>query len=477
MHMRNSGRIVDFRWRNDSEDFLECDSMNWQDIQDRQLSVQDEYQAFELFENTKLKTQAKEIKLQKLKAESDRNYLENMKNFLEIDDHDLEPGERPNLYPDLRVRRDCTGYDPCLRFMEENILDMAMKFEQENDNPNQKPKKMTQRTVKFKSTQIYQNEAQKAKIRDINLMSRILDIDPENFALQSEDPSEVLNVDFDETQTINDVARNTLLQADEGRIDLRRIFEPDRIEQDHFTINHEFEDIRPDIPIGSYYTTLMLLESTQVNFFGESNQYLRSIVPRVLERCTDQEIYDYFVFLIEKSRTIQYSEQRQQYITLVTSYIVGTLDFSTEIHKSYFKQILKFSARIFKSRNVAVVRLALRIYAMTIACKEMQWGFIPTENNFLEDLMNELFQALPDSFDDDNYDFEIDSDELDLSLFVKDLDPIDFLKEECYICMQKMKNGRPTLVLKCDHSFHQGCVLPWLKNHHWCPTCRRNFSE
>ncbi|KAJ3486857.1 hypothetical protein NLG97_g6535 [Lecanicillium saksenae] len=43
---------------------------------------------------------------------------------------------------------------------------------------------------------------------------------------------------------------------------------------------------------------------------------------------------------------------------------------------------------------------------------------------------------------------------------------------ECSICIDGMKEGETILSLPCRHSFHDECVVMWLKEHNTCPICR-----
>ena len=37
--------------------------------------------------------------------------------------------------------------------------------------------------------------------------------------------------------------------------------------------------------------------------------------------------------------------------------------------------------------------------------------------------------------------------------------------------LEKMEN-RVIIEMPCEHTFHQECILPWLKEHNSCPKCR-----
>ncbi|CAN7128285.1 unnamed protein product [Brassica rapa subsp. narinosa] len=42
----------------------------------------------------------------------------------------------------------------------------------------------------------------------------------------------------------------------------------------------------------------------------------------------------------------------------------------------------------------------------------------------------------------------------------------------CAICLEDLLVGSAASTLPCQHHFHTGCILEWLKNSRFCPTCR-----
>lgn len=43
---------------------------------------------------------------------------------------------------------------------------------------------------------------------------------------------------------------------------------------------------------------------------------------------------------------------------------------------------------------------------------------------------------------------------------------------QCVICQEDFQVGQEALQIPCRHIFHTDCIVPWLKEHNTCPTCR-----
>ena len=52
---------------------------------------------------------------------------------------------------------------------------------------------------------------------------------------------------------------------------------------------------------------------------------------------------------------------------------------------------------------------------------------------------------------------------------------------ECAICQENIEEKQNFVRLRCsetvNHMFHKECIMPWLKDHSSCPTCRSDLSE
>lgn len=49
---------------------------------------------------------------------------------------------------------------------------------------------------------------------------------------------------------------------------------------------------------------------------------------------------------------------------------------------------------------------------------------------------------------------------------------------ECPVCCEEFKQTQGAVCrrLPCDHIFHEGCILPWLREHNSCPYCRHRLE-
>ena len=51
----------------------------------------------------------------------------------------------------------------------------------------------------------------------------------------------------------------------------------------------------------------------------------------------------------------------------------------------------------------------------------------------------------------------------------------------CAICQENIEEKQNFVRLRCsetvNHMFHKECIMPWLKDHSSCPTCRSDLSN
>ncbi len=43
---------------------------------------------------------------------------------------------------------------------------------------------------------------------------------------------------------------------------------------------------------------------------------------------------------------------------------------------------------------------------------------------------------------------------------------------ECSVCKDEFEDREELVLMPCKHLFHGACLVPWLKMHNSCPTCR-----
>jgi len=47
---------------------------------------------------------------------------------------------------------------------------------------------------------------------------------------------------------------------------------------------------------------------------------------------------------------------------------------------------------------------------------------------------------------------------------------------DCAVCLEQYTTGEQVTQLPCKHAFHESCVMPWLKIHSTCPSCRNQLQ-
>jgi len=62
--------------------------------------------------------------------------------------------------------------------------------------------------------------------------------------------------------------------------------------------------------------------------------------------------------------------------------------------------------------------------------------------------------------------------------FIRNLPAKEAGKEsDCYICLDKCKEGKDSCQLSCSHAFCRECLTNWLKEHDSCPVCRIKLDQ
>eukprot|EP00357_Protocruzia_adherens_P003705 CAMPEP_0115038712 /NCGR_PEP_ID=MMETSP0216-20121206/43577_1 /TAXON_ID=223996 /ORGANISM="Protocruzia adherens, Strain Boccale" /LENGTH=293 /DNA_ID=CAMNT_0002419175 /DNA_START=106 /DNA_END=987 /DNA_ORIENTATION=+ len=47
---------------------------------------------------------------------------------------------------------------------------------------------------------------------------------------------------------------------------------------------------------------------------------------------------------------------------------------------------------------------------------------------------------------------------------------------DCSVCKDNFEIGQDSIRMPCKHTFHDDCLLPWLKEHNSCPVCRHELT-
>ena len=47
----------------------------------------------------------------------------------------------------------------------------------------------------------------------------------------------------------------------------------------------------------------------------------------------------------------------------------------------------------------------------------------------------------------------------------------------CSVCQEKFTEGQEAIHLACQHTYHESCLLPWLKTNSTCPSCRTRVRQ
>lgn len=92
--------------------------------------------------------------------------------------------------------------------------------------------------------------------------------------------------------------------------------------------------------------------------------------------------------------------------------------------------------------------------------------FIGSENNLLEEMRSEERRR--------KHEHEHGGeDELELEVFGFRNDDERSNSRECTICLEGFEEGDRVIRLNCAHTFHSGCLFPWVRVCGACPNCRK----
>ena len=47
----------------------------------------------------------------------------------------------------------------------------------------------------------------------------------------------------------------------------------------------------------------------------------------------------------------------------------------------------------------------------------------------------------------------------------------------CGTCLEEYNESEDMVILKCNHAYHENCIVPWLKMSVYCPTCRQDLRD
>lgn len=46
----------------------------------------------------------------------------------------------------------------------------------------------------------------------------------------------------------------------------------------------------------------------------------------------------------------------------------------------------------------------------------------------------------------------------------------------CSVCMEEFSLGQRAVAMRCQHTFHENCIVPWLQKKQCCPVCRESYE-
>ena len=85
---------------------------------------------------------------------------------------------------------------------------------------------------------------------------------------------------------------------------------------------------------------------------------------------------------------------------------------------------------------------------------------------------------------EDSVSFQLEQDSLEKQIMGLGLDLAKIKKmkigktdKDCSICVTGFIKGEVIRVLKCNHIFHDECILPWFEKRSVCPNCRTDQKQ
>jgi E3 ubiquitin-protein ligase RNF115/126 len=58
---------------------------------------------------------------------------------------------------------------------------------------------------------------------------------------------------------------------------------------------------------------------------------------------------------------------------------------------------------------------------------------------------------------------------------ISELTDIKEEEKDCSVCKDTFNTEEIVVKMPCKHLFHEDCIVPWLKMHNSCPTCRHEL--
>lgn len=192
---------------------------------------------------------------------------------------------------------------------------------------------------------------------------------------------------------------------------------------------------------------------------------LNRLVPDTMLSIPDDELFTLLAKTIAKSVKQENEYIRLLYLHTLDQYFSNCWEFLTNKHEEFFDECKTAIRKFFGNKKEATIRLVLRVYCTLIELKEEHWGFVRESIENISYILDELFE---DYRDGGNVLLS-----LHLTSYLAKYRYRGETDQECPICLVQMNRSKILLRFPCKHTFHQSCLVPWLKNENLkCPTCR-----